>query len=93
MTVVPPSTHRRAAVAAELGAWLFERYRLVVLPVNLVARAIPSLLAGFAFEALAGGRLDACDPRARRRLGRGGLSFPGSGLEPLSAEHAPCGLP
>jgi len=58
VTVVPPSTHRRAAVAAELGAWLFERYRLVVLPVNLVARAIPSLLAGFAFEALAGGRLD-----------------------------------
>jgi putative nucleotidyltransferase with HDIG domain len=46
------------AVVAELGAWAWERYRLVVLPVNLVATAIPSLLAGLAFRAATGGHLD-----------------------------------
>jgi putative nucleotidyltransferase with HDIG domain len=41
------------AVAAELGAWAIQRYRVVALPVNLAAAAVPSLLSGIAFEALA----------------------------------------
>ena len=43
------------AMLAELGAWGVQRYRLVVLPVNLAAAAVPCLLAGLAFEALASG--------------------------------------
>ena len=46
------------AAAAEIGAWLIQRYRLIVLPVNLAAEAVPSLLAGIAFYALAGGLQD-----------------------------------
>jgi putative nucleotidyltransferase with HDIG domain len=46
------------AVAAELGSWAIERYRLVALPVNLAASAVPSLLAGIAFDALVGGRME-----------------------------------
>jgi putative nucleotidyltransferase with HDIG domain len=45
------------AVAAELGTWAIQRYRLVALPVNLAANAVPSLLAGIAFDALVGGRM------------------------------------
>jgi putative nucleotidyltransferase with HDIG domain len=46
------------AMAAEIGAWLIQRYRPFVLPVNLAATAVPSMLAGIAFHALAGGRQD-----------------------------------
>ena len=42
------------AVAAELGTFAIQRYRLVALPVNLAAAAIPTLLAGIAFQALVG---------------------------------------
>lgn len=46
------------AVMAEVGAWLIQRYRLVVLPVNLAALAVPSVVAGIAFHAVAGGPHD-----------------------------------
>jgi putative nucleotidyltransferase with HDIG domain len=46
------------AMTAELGAWLVQRYRPFVLPVNLAATAVPSMLAGIAFHALAGGHQD-----------------------------------
>jgi putative nucleotidyltransferase with HDIG domain len=42
------------AVAAELGTWIIQRYRIVVVPVNLAAAAVPTLLAGIAFQALVG---------------------------------------
>jgi putative nucleotidyltransferase with HDIG domain len=41
-------------VAAELIMWLVRRYRLIVLPINLAAIAVPSLLAALAFDAVAG---------------------------------------
>jgi putative nucleotidyltransferase with HDIG domain len=41
------------ASVAELGAWCIQRYRILVLPVNLAASAVPCLLAGVAFNALA----------------------------------------
>jgi putative nucleotidyltransferase with HDIG domain len=44
--------------ASELGAWPIQRYRSVILPVNIAGSAVPSLLAGIAFDALTGGRLD-----------------------------------
>jgi putative nucleotidyltransferase with HDIG domain len=46
------------AIAAEVGAWVIQRYRLVVLPVNLASEAIPSLLSGMLFYELAGGLQD-----------------------------------
>jgi putative nucleotidyltransferase with HDIG domain len=46
------------AVTAELGSWAIQRYRLVALPVNLVAAAVPAMLAGLAFEALTDVPLD-----------------------------------
>jgi putative nucleotidyltransferase with HDIG domain len=46
------------AMAAEIGGWGVQRYRLVALPVNLAAAAIPTLLAGVAFQAIAGDPLD-----------------------------------
>jgi len=46
------------AVAAELGTWAVQRYRLVALPVNLAASAVPALVAGLAFFALTGGVMD-----------------------------------
>ena len=45
------------AVVAELGAWAIQRYRLVALPVNIAATAVPSLLAGLAFDGLTGGQM------------------------------------
>ena len=42
------------AVAAEVVTWSVRRYRLVVLPINLAATAVPSLLAALAFAAVAG---------------------------------------
>jgi len=45
-------------VAAELVMWSVRRYRLVALPINLAATAVPSLLAALAFETLAGEPLD-----------------------------------
>jgi putative nucleotidyltransferase with HDIG domain len=46
------------AVAAEAGTWAIRRYRLVALPVNMASAAVPTLLAGIAFHALAGGPQD-----------------------------------
>ncbi|HEX4344509.1 MAG TPA: HD domain-containing phosphohydrolase [Solirubrobacteraceae bacterium] len=46
------------SMAAEIGAWAIQRYRILVLPVNLAAAAVPSMLAGLAFHALAGGHED-----------------------------------
>ncbi len=43
------------AMFAELGAWSIQRYRILVLPINLAASAVPCLLAGVAFRALGGG--------------------------------------
>ena len=45
-------------VASELGTWAIRRYRLVVLPINIAAAAVPTLLSGIVFHALAGGPLD-----------------------------------
>ena len=42
-----------AVTIAELGTWAIKRYRLVALPVNLAAAAVPTLLAAIAFEAIA----------------------------------------
>ena len=39
---------------AELIMWAVRRYRLVVLPINLAATAVPSLLAALAFDGIAG---------------------------------------
>lgn len=46
------------AVAAELGAWVRQRNRVVALPVNLAASAVPCMLAAVAFGELAGGLHD-----------------------------------
>jgi putative nucleotidyltransferase with HDIG domain len=46
------------AVIAELGTWAIQRYRIVALPVNIAASAVPALLAGIAFHAFTGGRAD-----------------------------------
>lgn len=42
------------AAFAETVAWLVQRYRLVALPVNVAATAVPVLLSALAFEALRG---------------------------------------
>lgn len=55
---VGPAGAFAAALIAELGTWAIQRYRLVVLPVNLAAAAVPTLLAAVAFQALAGVPLD-----------------------------------
>jgi len=47
-----------AVMIAELGTWAIQRYKLVSLPVNLAATAVPTLLAALAFEALADVPLD-----------------------------------
>ncbi len=44
-------------VVAEVVTWSLRRYRLVALPVNLAATAVPSLVAALAFDALAGAPL------------------------------------
>jgi putative nucleotidyltransferase with HDIG domain len=46
------------AASSELGAWAIQRYRSVVLPINIAGSAVPSLLAGLVFDAITGGRLD-----------------------------------
>ncbi|MDQ3722000.1 MAG: hypothetical protein M3376_02800, partial [Actinomycetota bacterium] len=43
------------AVIAEAITWTVRRYRIVALPVNLAATAVPSLVAALAFQELAGG--------------------------------------
>lgn len=60
------------AVAAELGTWAIQRYRIVALPVNLAAAAVPTLLAGVAFQALVGLPLES-DPRDITVLGLVGV--------------------
>jgi putative nucleotidyltransferase with HDIG domain len=45
------------AVIAELITWAVRRYRLVALPINLAATAVPSLVAALAFQELTGGLL------------------------------------
>lgn len=42
------------AAVAELVPWAVRRYRLAALPINLAATAVPSMLAAFAFDAIAG---------------------------------------
>jgi len=49
---VGPAEAFFVAGMAELGAWLVERYRLPVLPVNVLASGGPNLLAGIAFREL-----------------------------------------
>ena len=51
---VGPAGAFAVALAAEVGTWAIQRYRLVALPVNLAAAAIPTLFAGIAFELLVG---------------------------------------
>jgi putative nucleotidyltransferase with HDIG domain len=46
-------------VVAELSAWVVRRYRLIMLPVNIAAIAVPNLLAAVVFQWLAGGAFDA----------------------------------
>jgi putative nucleotidyltransferase with HDIG domain len=46
------------ALSAELGTWAIQRYRLVALPVNLAAAAVPTLIAAVAYDALVGGPFD-----------------------------------
>lgn len=41
-------------ILAELCMWLVKRYRLISLPINLAATAVPNLLAALAFTSLAG---------------------------------------
>ena len=43
------------AIIAEAITWAVRRYRLVALPVNLAATAVPSLTAALAFQGLTGG--------------------------------------
>jgi putative nucleotidyltransferase with HDIG domain len=51
---VGPAGAFAIAFAAELVGWAIQRYRLVALPVNLAAAAIPTLLAAIAFDLLIG---------------------------------------
>ena len=60
------------AVAAEVGTWAIQRYRIVALPVNLAAAAVPTLLAGIAFQAIVGLPLES-DPRDIAVLGLVGV--------------------
>jgi len=53
-----PAAAFAVPVVAEVGTWLVRRYRLIALPVNVAAAAVPNLLAALAFRALAGDRLD-----------------------------------
>jgi putative nucleotidyltransferase with HDIG domain len=46
------------AAAAELITWGVRRYRLVAMPINLAAIAVPSLLAALAFDAIADAPMD-----------------------------------
>ena len=42
------------AIVAEAVTWAVRRYRLVALPINLAATAVPSLVAALAFQTLTG---------------------------------------
>ncbi len=53
-----PAAAFAVAAVAELGAWAIQRSRILVLPVNIAASAVPSLVAGLAFHSLAGGTMD-----------------------------------
>jgi putative nucleotidyltransferase with HDIG domain len=46
-------------VVAEAVVWSVRRYRLVVLPINIAATAVPALIAALAFDYVAGEPLDA----------------------------------
>jgi putative nucleotidyltransferase with HDIG domain len=46
------------AVVAEVVMWSVRRYRLMVLPINLAATAVPGMLAALAFDAIAGEPLE-----------------------------------
>ena len=41
-------------IVAEVVTWSLRRYRVVALPINLAATAVPSLIAALAFDAFAG---------------------------------------
>jgi putative nucleotidyltransferase with HDIG domain len=63
------------ATVAELGAWAIQRYRLVALPVNIAATAVPSLLAGIAFDALTGSQMQDGSIEEIAALGLAGAGF------------------
>ena len=50
---VGPAEAFLIAAIAEITAWVVERYRLPVLPVNVLASGGPNILAGLAFQRLA----------------------------------------
>ncbi len=53
-SLVSPVGAFAVALVSELGGWLLRRPRLAYLPANLAAVAVPSLVAGICFHALAG---------------------------------------
>lgn len=63
------------AVVAELGAWAIQRSRLVALPVNIAATAVPSLLAGIAFDALTDSQMQHGSLEEIAALGLAGVGF------------------
>ena len=52
---VGPTAAFTIAMLAETITWAVRRYRLVALPINLAATAVPSLVAALAFQGLTGG--------------------------------------
>lgn len=52
---VGPTATFAIAMLAEAVTWSVRRYRLVALPINLAATAVPSLIAAIAFQELTGG--------------------------------------
>lgn len=52
---VGPTAAFTIAMLAEAITWAVRRYRLVALPINLAATAVPSLVAALAFQGLTGG--------------------------------------
>lgn len=52
---VGPTAAFTIAMLAEAITWAVRRYRLVALPINLAATAVPSLVAALAFQELTGG--------------------------------------
>jgi putative nucleotidyltransferase with HDIG domain len=53
LVFVGPLAAFAVPAVAELVRWTVRRYRLVALPINLAGIAVPSMLAGVAFKALA----------------------------------------
>ena len=62
-------------IAGELGTWAIQRYRIVALPVNLAATAVPALVAGVAYFALTGGVMEHGDLDEIAALALVGVGF------------------